>query len=64
MAARHFEVYQKLAHKYKWTTDTGDSVYQISCEHLRRVYTSMAKQASSISDSRLSSLMTIIWLRN
>ena len=59
MAAGHFEVYQKLAHKHKWTTDTGDSVYQISCEHLRRVYTSMAKQASSISDICVS---LVIWL--
>jgi tetratricopeptide (TPR) repeat protein len=43
-AAGHFEVYQKLAHKHKWCTDTGLSVYEVSCEHLRRVYTSMAKQ--------------------
>ena len=47
-AAGHFEVYQKLARKHKWCTDTGESVFEISCEHLRRVYTSMAKQVSDI----------------
>lgn len=43
-AVGHFEVYRKLAHKHRWCTDTGDSVYEIACEHCRRLYTSMAKQ--------------------
>lgn len=44
MAAEHLEVYQRLACKHKWCTDSGDSVYELSCEHLRRLYTTMAKK--------------------
>lgn len=43
-AAGHLEVFQKLAHKYRWHTDSGDSQYEMTCEHLRRVYTSIAEK--------------------
>ena len=46
-AAGHFELYRNLAHKHRWCTDTGDSVYEIACEHLRRIYTSMATEVNS-----------------
>ena len=48
-AAGHFEEYKKVASKHKWCTDMGDSVHEIACEHLRRVYTSMAKQVRVLS---------------
>ena len=40
----HLETFHKLAHKHKWHTDSGDSLHEISCEHLRRVYTKLAAE--------------------
>lgn len=38
------ETFQQLASKQKWHTDSGDSFNDISCEHLRRIYTSIAEE--------------------
>ena len=43
-AASHMGTFQELAHKHKWHTDSGDSLYEIACEHLRRIYTSLAER--------------------
>jgi len=43
-AIEHLETFHKLAHKHKWHTDSGDSLHEISCEHLRRVYTKLATE--------------------
>ena len=47
-AAGHLEVFQKLAHKHRWHTDSGDSQYEMACEHLRRVYTSIAEKVLAL----------------
>ena len=39
----HLETFYKLARKHKWHTDSGDSLHEISCEHLRRLYTKLAE---------------------
>ena len=49
-AAGHFEAYRRLAGKWKWCSESGDSVFEIACEHLRRVYTSLAKQVGEYND--------------
>ncbi len=41
-------MFQELAHKHKWHTDSGDSLYEIACEHLRRVYTSLAEKVCKL----------------
>lgn len=43
-AAGHLETFYRLALKHKWHTDSGDSLHEIACEHLRRVYTSIAEE--------------------
>ncbi|XP_065885856.1 tetratricopeptide repeat protein 29-like isoform X2 [Dysidea avara] len=43
----HLETFHNLAHKHKWHTDSGDSLHEISCEHLRRIYTKLAEEDSS-----------------
>ena len=46
-AAGHLETFYRLALKHKWHTDSGDSLHEIACEHLRRVYTSIAEEVSA-----------------
>ena len=46
-AAGHLETFYRLALKHKWHTDNGDSLHEIACEHLRRVYTSIAEEVSA-----------------
>ena len=46
-AASHLETFHRLALKHKWHTDNGDSLHEIACEHLRRVYTSIAEEVSA-----------------
>ncbi len=43
-ASAHLEVFKELAHRHRWHTDNGDSLYEIACEHLRRVYTTLAER--------------------
>ena len=43
-AAFHMEIFHQLTSKYKWHTDSGDSFHEIACEHLRRIYTSIAEE--------------------
>lgn len=43
-ASDHLEVFHQLARKQKWHTESGDSLYEIACGHLRRVYTNIAEQ--------------------
>ena len=43
-AASHLEVFYQLARSHKWHTDSGENLHRIACEHLRRVYTSMADE--------------------
>lgn len=38
------ETFHQLARKHKWHTDNGDSLHEIACEHLRRIYTKIAEQ--------------------
>ena len=40
-AALHMETFHHLSRQHKWHTD---SVHDIACEHLRRIYTSIAEQ--------------------
>eukprot|EP00731_Ephydatia_muelleri_P031357 Em0022g871a len=43
-ACHHFEVFHQLAKKYKWHSEEGDSLHAVACEHLRRIYTSIAER--------------------
>lgn len=43
-AASHMEIFHQLARKHNWHTDSGDSYHEIVCEHLRRIYTSIAEE--------------------
>ena len=36
--------FYELARKHKWHTEGGDSLHEIACEHLRRVYTKIAEE--------------------
>ena len=45
-AVGHLEMFYHLARKHKWHTDSGEGLHEISCEHLRRVYTKMAEKVS------------------
>jgi tetratricopeptide (TPR) repeat protein len=56
-AAGNFEAYRRLAGKWKWCSESGDSVFEIACEHLRRVYTSMAKQIEAESPQEAIALL-------
>ena len=47
-AVEHLETFYKLARKHKWHTDSGDSLHEISCEHLRRLYTKLAETVRMI----------------
>ena len=47
-AVEHLETFYKLARKHKWHTDSGDSLHEISCEHLRRLYTKLAETVRTI----------------
>ena len=43
-ASMHMATFHQLARKHKWHTESGDSLHEIACEHLRRIYTSFAEQ--------------------
>ena len=43
-ATSHMETFHHLSRHGKWHTDSGDNLHDIACEHLRRVYTSIAEQ--------------------
>ena len=43
-ACQHLETFHGLAHKHHWHTEGGESLHQVACEHLRRVYTKMAEE--------------------
>lgn len=47
-AIEHMETFYKLARKHKWHTDSGDGLHEISCEHLRRLYTKLAETVSIV----------------
>lgn len=47
-ATGHLEIFYQLARKHKWHTDSGDSLDEIACEHLRRVYTSIAEEVHAL----------------
>lgn len=46
-ASSHLEVFRELSYRHRWHTESGDSLYEIACEHLRRVYTSLAERVST-----------------
>ena len=43
-ALSHLETFYQLARRHKWHTESGEGLHEISCEHLRRVYTLIADQ--------------------
>ena len=43
-ALSHLETFYQLARRHKWHTDSGDGLHEIACEHLRRVYTTLAER--------------------
>ena len=43
-AIAHFETFHQLSARNKWHTTSGEGLHGIACEHLRRVYTSMAEE--------------------
>ena len=43
-AASHMETFHHLCRQHKWHTESGDSLHDIACEHLRRIYTAFAEQ--------------------
>lgn len=43
-ALSHLETFYQLARRHKWHTESGEGLHEVSCEHLRRVYTSIADQ--------------------
>ncbi len=47
-ASFHMEVFHQLAREYRWHTESGDSLHEISCEHLRRLYTLIAHEVRLI----------------
>ncbi len=51
LATEHFEAYYKLASdkRDEWMTDEGQTLYSTACEHLRRLYTTIA-QSSHVDD--------------
>lgn len=46
-ASFHMEIFHELASKHKWHTESGDSLHEIACEHLRRMFTSIAEEVHS-----------------
>ena len=36
------ETFHELAANHSWHTEGGESLHRIACEHLRRIYTSIA----------------------
>ena len=50
-AVEHLEIFYKLARTHKWHTDSGDGLHEISCEHLRRLYTKLAETVSIVMSS-------------
>ena len=50
LAAEHFEAFYNLANPtLGWTTDEGQNLRSVACEHLRRLYTAIA-QSSHVDD--------------
>ena len=47
-AASHMETFHHLSHHGKWHTESGDNLHDIACEHLRRIYTSIAEQVQHV----------------
>jgi tetratricopeptide (TPR) repeat protein len=40
----HLETFHHMTSRHKWHTETGENLHKISCEHLRRIYTSIAEK--------------------
>ena len=45
-AIGYFEAYYKLTKGRVWQNDDGEDLHANSCEHLRRVYTTIAEQVN------------------
>ena len=43
-AVGHMETFHELTSINNWHTESGENLYRISCEHLRRIYTSIAEK--------------------
>ena len=43
-AVEHMETFHELTSINNWHTESGENLYRISCEHLRRIYTSIAEK--------------------
>ena len=46
-AVEHMEIFYELTSANNWHTENGENLYRIACEHLRRIYTTIAEKVRS-----------------
>uniref|UniRef100_A0A1X7TNC5 Tetratricopeptide repeat protein 29 n=1 Tax=Amphimedon queenslandica TaxID=400682 RepID=A0A1X7TNC5_AMPQE len=48
-AVEHMEIFYELTSANNWHTENGENLYRIACEHLRRIYTTIAEKSEDTS---------------